>query len=281
MVCQTFDGKSSSMGKMIGNMFGSPNGKGPDEKCMVDKSGGSGPYKAHYIDAPGLASHTIYAPINPPSTPLPVIIWGNGFCMSSGTMFANFLNEIASHGFFIVANGPATGNQLGGQTTYRELIKSMDWLKNPAAKKWNLDTSKLAVSGQSCGGLEAYQAASDPRIKMTVLFNSGNLGGQKVNPALLRGTVAYFLGGPKDIAQRNGDADYAKVRVPALKATIDIGHIGSYYQRYGGSMGKAAVAFFKWQQKGDATQKATFCSPTSSALVKIGFKIQTKNGLCN
>jgi hypothetical protein len=27
--------------------------------------------------------------------------------------------------------------------------------------------------------------------------------GQKVNPALLRGTVAYFLGGPKDIAQRN------------------------------------------------------------------------------
>jgi hypothetical protein len=84
MVCQTFDGKSSSMGKMIGNMFGSPNGKGPDEKCMVDKSGGSGPYKAHYIDAPGLASHTIYAPINPPSTPLPVIIWGNGFCMSSG-----------------------------------------------------------------------------------------------------------------------------------------------------------------------------------------------------
>jgi hypothetical protein len=70
-------------------------------------------------------------------------------------MFANFLNEIASHGFFIVANGPATGNQLGGQTTYRELIKSMDWLKTPAAKKWNLDTSKLAVSGQSCGGLEA------------------------------------------------------------------------------------------------------------------------------
>jgi hypothetical protein len=49
-------------------------------------------------------------------------------------MFANFLNEIASHGFFIVANGPATGNQLEGQTTYRDLIKSMDWLKSPQAK---------------------------------------------------------------------------------------------------------------------------------------------------
>jgi hypothetical protein len=89
MVCQTFDGKSSSLGKTIGNMFGSPNGKGPDEKCMVDKSGGSGPYMAHYIDAPGLDKHTIYAPINPPSTPLPVIIWGNGFCMSSGKRSAS------------------------------------------------------------------------------------------------------------------------------------------------------------------------------------------------
>jgi hypothetical protein len=45
-------------------------------------------------------------------------------------------------------------------------------------------------------------------------------------------------------------------------------------------MGKAAVAFFKWQQKGDASQKSTFCSPASSSLVKIGFKIVTKNGLC-
>ena len=45
-------------------------------------------------------------------------------------------------------------------------------------------------------------------------------------------------------------------------------------------MDKAAVAFFKWQQKGDNTQKATFCSPASSQLTKIGFKIETKNGLC-
>jgi hypothetical protein len=41
MVCETFNGKSSSMGKMIGNMFGSPNGQGPDQQCMVDKSGGT------------------------------------------------------------------------------------------------------------------------------------------------------------------------------------------------------------------------------------------------
>jgi hypothetical protein len=46
-------------------------------------------------------------------------------------------------------------------------------------------------------------------------------------------------------------------------------------------MGKAAVAFFKWQQKGDETSKALFCSKDAgSALAKVGFKIDTKNGIC-
>jgi hypothetical protein len=46
-------------------------------------------------------------------------------------------------------------------------------------------------------------------------------------------------------------------------------------------MGRAAVAFFKWQQKGDAESKAVFCSPgANSALIKAGFTIESKNGLC-
>jgi hypothetical protein len=68
MVCQTFDGKSSSMGKMIGNMFGSPNGKRPGEKCMVDKIRGLGavqgplcrrsrPCLAHHLRAHKSAKH--------------------------------------------------------------------------------------------------------------------------------------------------------------------------------------------------------------------------------
>ena len=47
MVCQSFSG-GSAMGKLVGNMYGSPNGVGPDEQCMVDRSGGSGPYKAGF-----------------------------------------------------------------------------------------------------------------------------------------------------------------------------------------------------------------------------------------
>jgi dipeptidyl aminopeptidase/acylaminoacyl peptidase len=87
-------------------------------------------------------------------------------------MFSNFLTEIASHGFFIIANGPGSGNQLGGQTTYHDLIKSLDWLdSSPDAKKFNLDRSKLAVAGQSCGGMEAVwhsKSFSMHEIKLTL-----------------------------------------------------------------------------------------------------------------
>jgi hypothetical protein len=157
MVCQTFDGKNK-LGSSIGAAFGSPNGVGPDEQCMVDRSGGSGPYKANYTEDATLPDHTIYAPLTPPpaDVKLPVIIWGNGFCMAAGTMFGNFLNEIASHGFVIVANGPVKTGSMS-QTTYKDLIKGLDWVTtDPAAKKYgNLDLTKIAVAGQSCGGLEA------------------------------------------------------------------------------------------------------------------------------
>jgi hypothetical protein len=56
--------------------------------------------------------------------------------------------------------------------------------------------------------------------------------------------------------------------------------MGSYYQKGAGKMGKAAVAFLKWQFKGDASQKSKFCSASESPLTKLGFNIQSKNGMC-
>jgi hypothetical protein len=94
MVCETFSGSGGSiglMGNLIGGIFGSPIGTGPDEKCVQDKSGGSGPYKAHYTEIASLPAHTIYKPQNPPDKPLPVIVWGNGFCMAAGKSSVDFV----------------------------------------------------------------------------------------------------------------------------------------------------------------------------------------------
>lgn len=68
---------------------------------------------------------------------------------------------------------------------------------------------------------------------------------------------------------------------PALKGEIEVGHIGTYYQKYGGKMGKAAVAYFSWMMKGDLEAKKMFCSPAANSdLVKAGFKFEAKNGMC-
>jgi dipeptidyl aminopeptidase/acylaminoacyl peptidase len=76
--------------------------------------------------------------------------------MAVGTMFYNFLNELSSYGFLIIANGKPNGSGQG-TTTYKDIIKSVDWVTtNVAAKKYgNVDTTKIIAAGQSCGALEA------------------------------------------------------------------------------------------------------------------------------
>ena len=187
-------------------------------KIETDNSGGSGQWKAEYKTEASLANHTIYAPKSPPPGLLPIIVWGNGGCMASGLSFQNFLTEIASHGYVILANGnPGSSSKssgllstlnsmLSGGTKATMLNAAIDWAeKNPTGRYGSLDLSRIAAAGQSCGGLEAYSASyADSRIKQTILFNSGVIDSSKKKLlAGLKAPVAYFLGGPTDIAYLN------------------------------------------------------------------------------
>jgi hypothetical protein len=174
--------------------------------CETDNTGGSGPYKANYTSDSSLPDHTIYKPTKPllPGQKLQVLVWGNGGCFATGLMFQNFLTEIASHGWMIIATGQPTG-QMSAQSKVSDLTKAIDWVTT--AKLEDVDTTKLAVSGQSCGGLEAYSASyKDSRVKNIVIFNSGLLNPAK-RPMLAQlkagVPIAYFLGGKADIAGAN------------------------------------------------------------------------------
>jgi dienelactone hydrolase len=82
----------------------------------------------------------------------------------------------------------------------------VDWVHKVAGtgEFANMDKDRIAVAGQSCGGVQAYTASLDPRIKVTGIFNSGliNAANKKYFPKL-HAPVGYFLGGPTDIAYEN------------------------------------------------------------------------------
>jgi dienelactone hydrolase len=223
----------SGTGSLLATGSESPKGMASMGGAKGSTDSGSGAYPAHMISDPTLPGHTVYAPkLAPKDMKMPVIVWGNGGCISNGASFQVFLTEIASHGYLVLANG-ASGNEysakntgksggknagkssgglggimsmFGSTTKVSDLTASIDWVeKGSAARYGDIDTTKIAAAGQSCGGLEAYSASyHEPRIKLTVLFNSGVLDQDKAYLLQeLKAPVAYFLGGPKDIAYAN------------------------------------------------------------------------------
>lgn len=96
---------------------------------------------------------------------------------------------------------------------------ALDWIEKKAGtagtRYKNVDTTRLAVAGQSCGGLEAYQMRDDPRVDYLGIFNSGFfdlgliggiIGMPDEGPETIeevKKPVFYFLGGEEDIAYKN------------------------------------------------------------------------------
>ena len=157
---------------------------------------GSGPYPAVIEGDPGVPGHTVYRPGNlspfSQKNSLPVVAWGNGGCANSSTFYAPFLAEIASQGFLVVAIGPFTpgdaanrgggmGGGMGSATKSAQLLEALDWAtaenKRQDSKYYQkLDSSKFAVFGHSCGGLQALEVSPDPRVSTVLVMDSGIFG---------------------------------------------------------------------------------------------------------
>lgn len=88
------------------------------QNSRIVEEGGTGKYKAIMMEEASLATHTIFRPQDlsafDKKNPMPVVIWGNGGCANSPSGHVNFLNEVASQGFLIVAIGPSNYQQVEG-----------------------------------------------------------------------------------------------------------------------------------------------------------------------
>ncbi len=225
--------------------------------------GGSGPYPADYETSSTLPNHTIYRPQTLPSQRMPVFVWGNGGCSGNGLDQQNFLREIASHGFLAIANGAPGGS---GSTNSSMHTASMDWVVSENSRQGSkyygkIDTSKIAVAGFSCGGLEAYAVDNDPRVTTVAIFSSGLLNdADDYQLRRLTVPIAYFIGGPSDIAYGNAMDDWGKLPsgLPAFMGNLNVGHGGTYGQTNGGEFGRVAVLYLKWRLKGDMTAGSNF-----------------------
>ena len=152
--------------------------------------GGTGAYKAILTGDPGLPTHAIYRPrdLGPfgDKLKLPIVAFGNGGCRNTSGEFRNFLSDIASHGFLVVAIGPA-GNAVVmgseeqvGTTSASQLLDGVDWAikenSRPGSEYYGkIDPSKVAVMGQSGGGMEAMEVSGDPRVTTSVILNSASV----------------------------------------------------------------------------------------------------------
>ena len=253
-------------------------------RSRIIEQGGTGQYKAVMKEEKSLPEHTIFVPqdLTPFSAqkPLPVLVWGNGACSNSPWEHMNFLNEIASQGYIVLATGiiPMIDEWYRGPMSRTEQqIESMDWIiaqnADPASPYDNkIDVKNICVAGMSCGGLQTLFNCADPRIKALMICNSGLFNQQNASQAVggmpmppkeklkeIHTPIIYILGGETDIAYENGMDDFHRIdHVPAVATNFPVGHGGTYREPHGGEFTVVALAWLDWQLKGSQEAKKMF-----------------------
>lgn len=266
----------------------------------IVEDGGTGPFSAIMLSESSLQTHTVFRPVDlspfGAKNKLPVIAWGNGGCANSPWEHINFLSEVSSYGFLVIAIGPMPleGEKGRGRSESSQMIDAIEWAiaqnSDKSGPYYNkIDVTKIAVSVMSCGGLQALETAPDPRVSTVIICNSGILpapgGGMPGMPALakdqlskLHTPVLYILGGESDIAYPNGMDDFRRINhVPVFAANMEVGHGGTYSKPHGGEFAKVATSWLLWQLKGDKKAGKLFSGKSCGLSKDPNWKVEKKN----
>ena len=94
----------------------------------------------------------------------------------------------------------------------------------------------------------------------------------------LHSPIAYFIGGPTDVAYPNAEDDFKRIEgVPVLKANINTGHMGTFAHPGGGWFAEAASAGLKWSLNGDEAAGSYFKGKDCKLCLDPVWSVERKN----
>jgi hypothetical protein len=289
---------------------GVASGQPPANLDAIADTPGTGPFAPiKEIDA-GLPDQVVYRPADLAAlrdTKLGLYVFGNGGCSNDGASARLHLLNVASHGYLAIApggiyNGPGkteaparpadTSIQNYAPTRPAQLRAAIDWAlaenKRSGSRYYGrIDPEQIAISGFSCGGVQALTIAADPRVKTVVIMNSGlfvegetRMGAmveKKDRIKDLHTPTLYVLGGPTDIAYANGMDDYQKINhVPIAVANIAKGHGGTYWEPNGGAAAEVVIDWLDWQLRGSTEASRAFVGSSCGLCGDAAWKYESK-----
>lgn len=229
---------------------------------------GTGPYEVvvETNSDPGINEGTIFRPASSDgSEKFPIFVWGQGGCSQNGMSNATAMTELASHGYFVIADGTPNGS--GNRTMDRSnlaamgepLVAYVDWAIAENAKPCSayyqtLDPSKVSANGFSCGGLMSQAMVLDPRIVTWGVNSSGMAGADQAFYDAIHTPVLFVEGGPEDVAYDGGLEGYetiVELGVPVMWFDTPLGHGGDLFDPDGGDFTKINLAWLNWWLKDD------------------------------
>lgn len=265
-------------------------------QLKVIDAGGSGRFKAVAVEELSLPGYVVYRPAQmgqatQRGNKLPVLVFANGGCNDTSITHERVLSEIASHGYIVIAIGPMQWNindrKINHTPDGKLLTNAIDWIiaqnaDSGSAYHNKVDTEKIALGGQSCGGAQLLTVAGDKRVSTYMMFNSGMgdmqmAGASKKSLKALHAPIIYIVGDKEDIAYANAEKDYERIKgVPVAFANLAHGgHMGTFGEEFGGSFAKMALKWLDWQLKGRADNAAVF---TEAKLTDFnGWTMKAKN----
>ena len=251
---------------------------------------GTGPHKVviESNSANGIKCGTIYRPADlGGAEKYPIFVWGEGGCSQDGLSNKAAMGEIASWGYFVVADGTANGNSCSGGQDGKALLDYITWAiaendKSCSAYYQSLEPTKIAADGFSCGGLMSENVSGDARFTAIGITSSGLMSANKTLYDKIHTPFKIMNGGSSDIAYENGLRDYDEIS----KRGIPIVYFSKTSLGHGGDLGngrgefnKVNLAWLNWQLKGDTgeTGKGYLNGSTCKICTDSGWTYKSAN----